>query len=653
MSSRNRKRRHKGTSDAPANAALRGKRESGPGAASSGRASRAAGVVAGATTSASEWWRDPWCWAALASVAVLVSHSVGAPLGEPVAEDFDFLYRALLSGNHTLLDGGGSAAFWRPVSHQLYYLALGRVMLSEPRVVAALHALLMAVAVWLTYQALRRAMSGPAAAVAASFPALAESSRTVLSWPSQFVDLGLWVFTAWALYETSRGRLWRAMVALALALGSKELAVVGAALLPWIPGVGPRGMKERLKWAVGFGAVALVWAGVYLWVRHTAHLELPHHLERSSGLAPAELLARYQWAWWNSVRAMMSLPLVPTTYEGRLWWGLLALLVLAGLMLLVRRKGRALDERMRWVAWGLAWFALSSATLTVIYPLWQPNRSAFGSLGMAVAAVALLEAAQPMLLVVLVGLRLGAFYASPAPMTRVWAKAPETGAFMDFDHLVRLQMLMEASRVRLTHAYPTMPHGGLVCQNDLPLRSEYAFGKSLALQCWYRDSTLRWGRFDDFMRDTTQKPVTIVQYQPGHTPMVALADPQAMRLLISCAEPLAHGDWHRTIALCDQAESLQVDRDARVMFAMAQVRRSIALAGLERWQEAERQARLSMVDWPGNPAGRYWISFALYGQKRWSEAASELDTMFHERQPDSLAIALASAVRYQLARSGQ
>jgi hypothetical protein len=84
-----------------------------------------------------------------------------------------------------------------------------------------------------------------------------------------------------------------------------------------------------------------------------------------------------------------------------------------------------------------------------------------------------------------------------------------------------------------------------------------------------------------------------------------------------------------------------------------QVRRSIALAGLGRWQDAERQARLSMVDWPGNPAGRYWISFALYGQNRWSDAASELDTLLHERQPDSLTVALAQAVRYQLARSGR
>ena len=632
MPPRSRKRKH---SNAPAASAASAARV---------RASRGAGPPVA-------WWRDVWCWAAMSTVLVLVGHSLGAPLGEPVAEDFDFLHRALLGANHTLLDGGGSVAFWRPVSHQLYYLALGRVMLAEPRVVAALHALLMVVAVWLVYRGLRNTLSAPVAAVAASFPVLAESTRTVLSWPSQFVDLGLWVFTAWALYETSRGRLWRALLALVLALGSKELAVVAAVLLPWMPG--QRGKSERMRWAFAMGGVAAVWAALYLWVRHTTHLELPHHLEHSAEVAQATAVARYQWAWWNSVRAMMSLPLIKTTYEGSLWLALGALSVIALMVLGVRQAWRRRAEEWQWAAWGVAWFAMSSATLVVIYPLWQPNRSGYGSLGAGVAAAVLLELASPVLLALLVAVRMVAFAAAPGPMAQVWSKAPETGAFMDFNQLVRLQKLMEAVRVRLERSFPKLPPSSLICQNDLPLRSEYAFGGSLALQCWYRDSTVRWVRFDRFQADTALKPVTIVQYQPGHEPMVALADPAAMRLLINCAVPLAAENWRETLEMVDRAESLQTDKEARVMFAMMQVRRSVAFAGLGRWQDAEHQARLSMVDWPGNPAGRYWISFALYGQNRWSEAAAELDTCFRERQPDSLSLGLQRAIQAQLARTGR
>ncbi|MFM7231111.1 MAG: hypothetical protein ACKO3S_03940, partial [bacterium] len=52
-------------------------------------------------------WRDPWVWCAAASAIPLALAMRGAPWGEPVAEDFDFLHRALLQGMGTLLDGGG------------------------------------------------------------------------------------------------------------------------------------------------------------------------------------------------------------------------------------------------------------------------------------------------------------------------------------------------------------------------------------------------------------------------------------------------------------------------------------------------------------------------------------------------------------------
>ncbi|HEU5319495.1 MAG TPA: hypothetical protein VFX28_01745, partial [Methylomirabilota bacterium] len=63
----------------------------------------------------------------------------GAPWGEPVAEDFDFLHRALFEGMGTLLDGGGSSAFWRPIPHQLYYATFGRASLATPALVTVFH----------------------------------------------------------------------------------------------------------------------------------------------------------------------------------------------------------------------------------------------------------------------------------------------------------------------------------------------------------------------------------------------------------------------------------------------------------------------------------------------------------------------------------
>src|SRR5262249_55002760 len=112
--------------------------------------------------------RDPWAWASLLAIVPLLVRSMGAPLGEPVAEDFDFLRRSLVHGIGSLLDGGGSTAFWRPIPHQLYYAALGPLMLGHPRLVATLHALLLAAGAVLIYRALRGALGGPVACAAAA-----------------------------------------------------------------------------------------------------------------------------------------------------------------------------------------------------------------------------------------------------------------------------------------------------------------------------------------------------------------------------------------------------------------------------------------------------------------------------------------------------
>src|SRR5258708_18448892 len=63
--------------------------------------------------------RDRWAWLAALGVLPIVIHAWGAPLGDAVAEDFDFLPPVLVSETHTLLDGGRSTAFLRPRARQL------------------------------------------------------------------------------------------------------------------------------------------------------------------------------------------------------------------------------------------------------------------------------------------------------------------------------------------------------------------------------------------------------------------------------------------------------------------------------------------------------------------------------------------------------
>ena len=107
-----------------------------------------------ATASPPALLRDPWALATLLAIVPLALRMLGAPLAEPVAEDFDF-HRALLQGFGSVFDGGGSLAFWRPIPHQLYYTVLGPLLVTRPAAVGVLHLALLALGALLLYRALR------------------------------------------------------------------------------------------------------------------------------------------------------------------------------------------------------------------------------------------------------------------------------------------------------------------------------------------------------------------------------------------------------------------------------------------------------------------------------------------------------------------
>jgi hypothetical protein len=67
-------------------------------------------------------------------------------IGEPVADDFDFIHHTLFAGPGAWLDGGGSSFYWRPLARQLYYALLDGVTLAHPMWVAVLHTVWLALA---------------------------------------------------------------------------------------------------------------------------------------------------------------------------------------------------------------------------------------------------------------------------------------------------------------------------------------------------------------------------------------------------------------------------------------------------------------------------------------------------------------------------
>lgn len=218
--------------------------------------------------------RDLWTWACALAPLVLLARAWGAPLGEPVADDLYFLHRALF-GPVTWLDGFGSPLYWRPIGRQAYFLSLGPLILAWPFAAALIHSALLGFATWLIHRTLRAHWPAPLAAAAATFPALAEATRTLIAWPSGFQDLGAFVFAALAVHEAGRQRLPTALAALLGSLLCKEVAVSTALVLPWLPAIaltragaaaharrGPA-LRRRLIWSAAIAGLLVAWSGLY------------------------------------------------------------------------------------------------------------------------------------------------------------------------------------------------------------------------------------------------------------------------------------------------------------------------------------------------------------------------------------------------------
>ena len=182
---------------------------------------------------------------------------------------------------------------------------------------------------------------------------------------------------------------------------------------------------------------------------------------------------------------------------------------------------------------------------------------------------------------------------------------------MDWAHLTRLQRFLRQARRTLAARYPTLPHGAIVVQENLPHQLEYALGGNRALQAWYRDPTLRWMRFDAF-RDSVQTPVTvIVQGEGGRAHDVALVDPGAVRLLFE-ARPLLQADRYAdALALLDRADSLQRDTNAVKYKITSDTWRAYAWVMARRDSEAVALARHVLAMDPQHVVARQVLALGL------------------------------------------
>jgi tetratricopeptide (TPR) repeat protein len=588
-------------------------------------------------------WRDPWALAAAAAVLPLIARTWGAPLGQPFADDFHFLHHAIFSPGW--FDGGGAIIYWRPLSRQAYFGLLTPLLLSAPWIVALLHAAFLALASVLLYRAWRSEWPAPAAVVAASFPLLSESSRGLLLWPSGFQDLGALAFSALALHQASRRRLAAALTALAAAFLCKEIAVVTAVLLPWAPW--RLELRERSRWLVASATILVAWGVVYSAVMRSAGLMFQRHLEA----APPPVWYRFAWALQHGLIDALGVgALGPRAGMGiAIAAGGLVILVLARATSSAVGRER-LNRGAPWIVWGLVWFLANSATLTEVYPVWGPFRSAFGMVGLGVATVGLVSAAGPIGLAALLALRVTALLLSPGPPAAIAAAPYRQGAALDFASLTRLSRLAQETRPVLLSSHPRLAPGSIVVWRHRPLLAEHAFADDKALQVWYRDTTLRMVPWDDVLAGRERAPDAALEYEAGGPRQVVAIVPAALAAYLEGVRAMETDDCRGALAHLARAESLQVDREARAFLATVAGKRAVCRLSEGQLDDARGAALASLALWRDGSDARYVLAvlWAIEGRPR--EARAQLDTLLELYPFDPSARALLDSLKALEAR---
>jgi hypothetical protein len=591
--------------------------------------------------------RDPWALAPILAAIALVTRAWFPRIGEPFADDFDFLTHAGAGGGW--LDGGGSRFYWRPVARQLYYRTLGGAMLAHPAWIALLQGACLALAAWLLYRTLRRGgLSGLTAATAACVPLLMEPTRALVAWPTMFQDLGALLFAALAIHEASRSRMATSMVALAAALMCKEVAVVAALLLPLIPRRGAQSLdvrRDRLRWAAVATAVVIAWAALYAFVWKHAGLLFARDAVHDTHALATSWFSRLRWALGQSLTDAFDLAVLSDGARVATAWLLGAIAIATVLMLLVSAAARRrLSHHVAWVAWGAAWFLLATATLADVFPDWRPYRSPFGVAGLGIAIAAALGAVWPGLLVAFAVVRVAGFALAPAPPQAVVEKAGSRYS-LDYAQVVRLQRLVGETRERLLERRPPPAPGLRAARHFYPPTALFAFAGDKSLAAWYRDTTARWLTVDRAVRVRTQPPPVVLEFQPPGRRQVTFVQPEALWHLERSSQFVTKDTADSALIEAELAKRLQTEPDSYVFTSLADGKRALALGALNLNDSAATAARQAIAEWIYNDDARYILILDHMRHGRSAEAAASLDTLIAANPNDPMLRRLRAQMR--------
>lgn len=453
----------------------------------------------------------------LAAAAALGWSLRGAPLGTPVADDWEFLHRVVFGHDTGLLGSMGATWYWRPLSRQVWFPLVAPLLLAAPAAVAAIHAALLGATAFLLARLARRAVPRPAAALVAAAVLATEPARALVTWPSGIQHLLAALALALTAHESAAGRRWSAALAALAAALAHDLGAAAFALLA-AGGLLRRDGRGAWRDAATAAALALLWALGYR-AALGAGVQLP-----AGGAAQA--LAAWPRAIALGADAAFGAEGLAAPGAALARTATLALfaLGLGGVALAARRESPRALAALAGGALALAWLGI--APLASLLPDWNAWRAFVPAIALVFAVTLVTARAHLALGLALVAVRLAAL-AFAAPASHPTGDPPPAVSDLSFTRLARMQQVVAASGA-IVRAAPPGP-GGRVAFLGLPELTLNGFGRDLAAQVWTRDTAMRFVPYAEGA-EAREGADLVLSYdtRPGR-PVAAVLSPEARR----------------------------------------------------------------------------------------------------------------------------
>ena len=464
--------------------------------------------------------------------------------------------------------------YYRPWSRELHYWVLQGAF-GARELPFHVTSFVLWLAVMGSYFALVRhlAGAGTAALATACVAALAAWAVPIL-WAAGAQELWMLLCSLLTLLAIARDRIRVACVGLALALLSKETAVVLAPIAlaqRWVLGGG--GWREALARTAPLWVLTGAWAALH--PLFGGRLWWPIHEPPAPGVHPSPgliaghtLLALVNLAPW---------PRPESGWESVLVFGLPAAILLAALVTwalagrsrpeLTGRRGDAPAPPRTLMRFGLVWAVLGWLPLAMPSIAWRSHYVLFGALGFWLAVAAWLGRRTRLSLAVVVALALLRPAVADTP-SRDWSSEWYRRRAAAFIEHLRADLLLKQ---------PSPPPHSRMFFIMVPSGVGFLAGNGPALRVWYGDSTLQGGFYADyrpraagaargpdfFFRFDSTTGWVPVRRGPENVAMARRANPRWVRDHDVLAQTLARaGDWGSAAveyAKLADSESLRVD----------------------------------------------------------------------------------------------